>query len=166
MALCDIVLYPNRVLRASCQPIHEVNDSAQTLIQDLKDTLSYEDGVGLAAPQINAPLRVAIVDLSKMEHERNDVLVMVNPEILETEGEDSFQEGCLSIPGVYAMVDRPVYTKISASDETGELYEFEATGFLSAAINHEIDHLDGTLIQDHLGRVKRKLFLKKAKKAR
>lgn len=166
MALCDLALYPAPVLRKECKVVQNVNQAAHKLIADLKDTLSYQDGVGLAAPQIKAPLRVAVIDLAKMDHERDDVLVMVNPEILETEGEDVFEEGCLSIPGAYAKIKRPVYTKISALDENGDSYEFEASGFLSAAINHEIDHLDGVLIQDYLGPVKKKLFLKKARKAR
>lgn len=166
MGVCDIILYPSNKLRMECSKVGDFGNSLDILVQDMKDTLLYEDGLGLAAPQIDAPLRVAMIDLSKTDHEGAGILVMINPEILEKEGEEEFQEGCLSIPGVSAKIKRPVYTKIRAKNVKGELFEFEARGYLSAAINHEIDHLNGVLIPDHLSPLKKKLFLKKARKNR
>ncbi|MBD8025825.1 peptide deformylase [Ureibacillus sp. Re31] len=149
MAIKEVVKHPAKVLTEKCKEVTVINEEIITLLDDLYDTMVEYDGVGIAAPQINVPLRVAIVELG----EERDILEMINPTILETSGSEVDIEGCLSFPNLYGEVERPTYVKIEACDREGRVYELEAGGFDARAILHEIDHLDGVLFDSKLIRV-------------
>lgn len=149
MAIKEVVKHPAKVLTEKCKEVTVINEEIIALLDDLYDTMVEHDGVGIAAPQINVPLRVAIVELG----EERDVLEMINPTVLETSGAEVDVEGCLSFPNLFGEVERPTYVKIEACDREGRVYELEAGGFDARAILHEIDHLDGVLFDSKLIRV-------------
>lgn len=149
MAIKEVVKHPAKVLTEKCKEVTVINEEIITLLDDLYDTMVEYDGVGIAAPQINVPLRVAIVELG----EERDILEMINPTVLETSGSEVDIEGCLSFPNLFGEVKRPTYVKIEACDREGRVYELEAGGFDARAILHEIDHLDGVLFDSKLIRV-------------
>ncbi|MFC7685471.1 peptide deformylase [Ureibacillus sp. GCM10028918] len=149
MAIREVVKHPAKVLTAKCKEVTEINEEIITLLDDLYDTMVEHDGVGIAAPQINVPLRAAIVELG----EERDILEMINPTVIETSGAEVDIEGCLSFPNLFGEVERPTYVKIEACDREGRVYELEAGGFDARAILHEIDHLDGILFDSKLIRV-------------
>ena len=149
MAIKEVVKYPAKVLTEKCKEVTEINEEIITLLDDLYDTMVEHDGVGIAAPQINVPLRVAIVEIG----EERDILEMINPTVIETDGAEVDIEGCLSFPNLFGEVERPTYVKIEACDRDGRVYELEAGGFDARAILHEIDHLDGVLFNSKLIRV-------------
>ncbi|QCR31746.1 peptide deformylase [Lysinibacillus sp. SGAir0095] len=149
MAIKEVVKHPAKVLTEKCKEVTEINEEIITLLDDLYDTMVEHDGVGIAAPQINVPLRVAIVELG----EERDILEMINPTVIETSGAEVDIEGCLSFPNLFGEVERPTYVKIEACDREGRVYELEAGGFDARAILHEIDHLDGVLFDSKLIRV-------------
>ncbi len=163
MAIRDIVLFPDSILTKKCRPVEEVDDSVRTLIDDMVETMYDAPGVGLAAPQVGIPRRLTVIDPTAGEEEDN-LYVFVNPEIIEREGVIRWEEGCLSIPGVYEHVERSARVVVRALDRNGEPFELEATELLAVCIQHEIDHLDGVLFLDHLSRLKRRIVLKKYKK--
>jgi peptide deformylase len=135
--------------------VQTVDDDVRRLIADMFETMDAAKGIGLAANQVGVARRVAVVDVD------DDRFIMVNPRILETEGRASAEEGCLSIPDIYADVTRPDRVVIEALDAEGNSYRKEATGLKARAIQHEIDHLDGILFLDHLSLVKRQMLLAK-----
>lgn len=149
MAIKEVVKHPAKVLTTPCAEVTEINDDIIALLDDLYDTMVEHDGVGIAAPQINVPLRVAIVELG----EERDILEMINPTVMTTDGAEVDVEGCLSFPNLYGEVERPEYVKIEACDREGRVYELEAGGFDARAILHEIDHLDGILFDSKIKRV-------------
>jgi peptide deformylase len=155
MSVLNLHLLGSPVLRQHSETVQSVDDEVRRLITDMFETMDAAKGIGLAANQIGVPRRVAVVDAD------NDRFVMVNPRILETEGKASAEEGCLSIPDIYADVTRPDRVVIEATDAEGNLYRKEATGLKARAIQHEIDHLDGILFLDHLSLVKRQMLLAK-----
>ncbi len=163
MAIRDIVLYPDDVLETECDPVDEVDDSIRELVDDMVETMYDARGVGLAAPQIGITKRITVIDPTAGEEDGN-LHVFINPEIVEAEGHLSWEEGCLSIPGVYEDVDRAANIKVRALDRSGEPFELEASELLAVCIQHEIDHLDGVLFLDHLSRLKRRIVVKKYKK--
>lgn len=142
----EVVKHPAKVLTEKCQEVTVINEEIISLLDDMYDTMVAHDGVGIAAPQINVPLRIAIVELG----EERSLLEMINPTVIETEGSDIDIEGCLSFPGLYGDVERPDYVKIEACDRNGQVYQLEASGFDARAIQHEIDHLDGILFNSKL----------------
>lgn len=142
----EVVKHPAKVLTEKCQEVTVINEEIISLLDDMYDTMVAHDGVGIAAPQINVPLRIAIVELG----EGRSLLEMINPTVVETEGSDIDIEGCLSFPGLYGDVERPDYVKIEACDRNGQVYQLEASGFDARAIQHEIDHLDGILFNSKL----------------
>lgn len=146
MAIKEIVKYPAKILNEKCKEVEVIDESIITLLDDLYDTMVQNDGVGIAAPQINIPLQVAIVEIG----ENQDLLEMINPVVLNTEGKDIDIEGCLSFPGLFGDVERPTYVKIEACDRHGQVYQFEATGYDARAILHEIDHLQGVLFHEKI----------------
>jgi len=158
MSIRSLHLLGSPVLRQRGQEVAEVDDQVRRLIEDLFETMYAAKGVGLAANQVGVARRVAVVDA---EGERR---VLVNPVILEAEGKDTAEEGCLSIPEVYADVTRPDRVVVQALDADGQQVTFTATGLPARAIQHEIDHLDGILFLDHLGPMKRRLLLNRWKK--
>ncbi|MCS0787276.1 peptide deformylase [Cytobacillus pseudoceanisediminis] len=141
MAVKKIVTYPAEVLEAECEPVKVFDKKLGKLLNDMYDTMIEFDGVGLAAPQIGLSRQIAIVDID----DEFGTIEIINPEILETNGEQTGPEGCLSFPGLYGEVTRPEYVKIKAQDRKGKYFTLEAEDFLARAILHEIDHLHGVL---------------------
>lgn len=149
MAIKEVVKNPAKILSTKTKEVEVINEEIIVLLDDLYDTMVEYDGVGIAAPQINVSLRVAIVELG----EERDILEMINPTVLTTEGKVIDVEGCLSFPDLYGEVERPEYVRIEACDREGRVYELEASGFDARAILHEIDHLDGVLFDSKIIRV-------------
>jgi len=155
MSLLNLHLLGSPVLRQHSQAVNPVDDQVKRLITDMWETMDAAKGIGLAANQVGVARRIAVVDVDE------DRFVMVNPRIVETEGRASAEEGCLSIPDIYADVTRPDRVVVEALDADGNPYRKEATGLKARAIQHEIDHLDGILFLDHLSLVKRQMLLAK-----
>jgi peptide deformylase len=157
MALRTILHYPDKRLREPGRPVTEFGPELSKLVEDMAETMYAAPGVGLAATQIGEPLRLFIVDVAVDDDEPSDLKVFVNPEILELEGSQAWEEGCLSFPGVHEEIERAARVKVRAKDEHGNAFELEAEGLLAVAIQHENDHLDGKLMIDHLGMIRRRL---------
>lgn len=149
MAVLPIRIYPDPVLRAKCAPVERFDDEIRTLAEDMVETMHDAPGVGLAASQVGIELRLAVVDLS-VGKDPEQLLVLVNPEVVEEEGEATEVEGCLSLPEITDKVERPFRVRVLAQDLDGESLEIEADDWLARAILHEIDHLDGVLFVDRL----------------
>ena len=147
MAIKEVVKAPAKVLSSKTKEVDVIDETIIELLDDMYDTMVEHDGVGIAAPQINVGLRVAIVELGE------DILEMINPVVLETRGEEEDVEGCLSFPELFGLVKRPTYVKIEAADREGRIYELEAEDFEARCILHEIDHLDGVLFDSKMTRV-------------
>lgn len=164
MAKLDILTYPDKRLRQVARPVTEFNRELKTLAEDMAETMYAAPGIGLAAIQVNVPLRVIVMDLSE---DKSELRVLVNPEILSKEGSISMQEGCLSVPEIYADVERAEHVVVSAQDVEGNRFQFEADELLAVCVQHEIDHLDGKVFVDYLSRLKqdriRKKLLKEAR---
>jgi len=155
-----ILHYPDKRLRDRGRPIEAFSAELQTLIDDMAETMYAAPGVGLAATQIGEPLQLFIIDIAD-DDEPSDLRVFVNPEILESEGELTWQEGCLSFPGVQEEIDRAAKVRVRALDRHGKPFELEAEGLLAVAIQHEYDHLQGQLMIDHMGPLKKRLTHRK-----
>jgi peptide deformylase len=155
MSLLPLHLLGSPVLRQHSAEITEVNDEIRGLIVDMFETMDAAKGVGLAANQVGIARRVAVVDVD------DDRFALINPRIVESEGRASAEEGCLSIPEIYADVIRPDRVVVEALDASGAPFRKEATGLKARAIQHEIDHLDGILFLDHLSLLKRQMLLAK-----
>lgn len=141
LAIRKIVMHPAEILEQSCKAVVNFDKRLARILDDMYDTMIEYDGVGLAAPQIGLAARIAIVDIE----DEHGTIEMMNPSIIETSGEQTDPEGCLSFPGLYGEVTRPNYVKIKAFNRKGREYTLEAEGFLARAIQHEMDHLDGIL---------------------
>lgn len=154
MALRDIREQGDPILNKHCRPVTEFNDRLSVLLDDLKETLAKANGVGLAAPQVGVLRRAVVVLETNVPKDGQSYFIeLVNPKILETSGEQNGPEGCLSVPGVYAMVKRPQHVKVRAQNRSGEYFEVEGDGLTARAFCHEIDHLDGHLfleLSDHI----------------
>jgi peptide deformylase len=165
MALREIITIPDPILRQKSAPVERVDDELRALLDDMLETMHDAPGIGLAGIQIGVPLRVITIDLSKDEDNRNPIF-LVNPEILWRSDEFSaYEEGCLSIPEYFAEVERPAAVQVRYLDRDGAQHEIEADGLLATCLQHEIDHLDGTLFIDHISRLKREMVIKKFTKA-
>lgn len=157
MEKLDIVLYPEQGLREVCSPVKEMTDQIDKLIDDMFYTMYDAPGIGLAAPQIAVQERIIVVDVS----ENNDQpIALINPEIIRSAGQITWEEGCLSLPGIYASVTRPSDVIVKGMDRDGKMIEFEANELLAVCIQHEIDHLNGKLFIDYLSGLKRARALK------
>ncbi len=163
MALLDILIYPDPRLHAKARLVEKVDSRIQTLIEDMSKTMYAAPGIGLAAPQVNVFERIIVIDISES---KDSLLAMVNPEIIHTEGSTEQEEGCLSVPGIYAQVSRGEKIRVRALDKDGNPYEMIAEGLLGGCIQHEIDHLDGKVFVDYLSRMKQGRIKKKMLKAR
>lgn len=162
----EIVRYGSKVLRRRADPVTEVDDGVRALIRDLFDSLAEAEGVGLAAPQIGVSRRVIVVDISSSETAMPPI-ALINPVIDIGQGMATAEEGCLSIPEVYGDVARYTNIDVTALDQTGQPFQFNAEGFYARVLQHEIDHLDGKLFIDHMAPLKRQLLrgaLKRIKK--
>ncbi|MBX3685071.1 MAG: peptide deformylase [Rhodocyclaceae bacterium] len=164
MALLPILRYPDERLHTKAKPVQEVDDSIRKLVADMAETMYEAPGIGLAATQVNVHLRVVVIDTSE---DRSKLLALVNPEIIERSGEQSCEEGCLSVPGIYETVTRAERVRIRALNQKGEAFELEAEGLLAVCIQHELDHLDGKVFVEYLSRLKiSRIKSRLAKKAR
>jgi peptide deformylase len=158
-----ILKFGDTPLHDPAAPVREVNDEVQALIDDMVETMYAAPGVGLAAPQVGSPLRVFVIDVS-IGRRLDDLIVLVNPEFVELEGTQSEQEGCLSLPGFDAAVARPSRVVARGLDRSGRERVIEGTGLLARALQHEMDHLDGTLFVDHLRGIRRELIVRRIRK--
>ncbi len=155
-----ILHYPDKRLREAGQKVDAVTPEIQQLIDDMAETMYAAPGVGLAAPQIGEALQLFIVDIAG-ENEPSELRVFINPEILESEGDLTWQEGCLSFPGVQEDIDRAAKVRVRAQGRDGQWFELDAEGLLAVAIQHEYDHLQGVLMIDHMGPLKKRLTHRK-----
>ena len=160
-----ILRYGDDVLHQAATDVDEITPQVDNLIDDMIDTMYAASGVGLAAPQIGVPLRVFVADPSS-GHESGALVVMVNPTLVERDGLQKEDEGCLSVPGFNAAVPRPSRAVMRGLDRDGASREVEATGILARAFEHEMDHLDGSLFLDRLRGVRREMMLRRINKLR
>ncbi|HEY8431559.1 MAG TPA: peptide deformylase [Sandaracinaceae bacterium] len=157
MAIRTILHYPDKRLRNPGRPVTEFGPELEKLVEDMAETMYAAPGVGLAATQIGEPLRLFVIDIAQGEDQPSDLKVFVNPEILERHGSQIWEEGCLSFPGVHEEIERAERVKVRAQDVKGKHFELEADGLLAVAIQHEYDHLEGKLMIDHLGLIRRRI---------
>ena len=148
MALRNILTKEDETLYKKCRPVTEFNGRLHQLLDDMADTLIKSNGVGLAAPQVGILRRVCVV-----QNEDDEIIELINPEIIETEGEETALEGCLSVPGKYGEVTRPYYVRVRAQDRNGEWFEAEDEGLTARCFCHEIEHLDGHLFVERTDRL-------------
>lgn len=161
MAILDILHFPDPRLRNKAKPVAMVDEAIRRLVDDLFETMYQAPGIGLAATQVNVAKQVLVIDLSE---EKNQPLCLINPEIIEQDGEEQMEEGCLSVPGVYEPVTRAAHIRIRALNRQGEPFEMEVDDLLAVCIQHEMDHLDGKLFVDYLSSLKRQRIRKKLEK--
>ncbi len=164
MATLEIKKYPDEVLRKKAEPVKEFNDGLQRLIDNMIETMYSAPGLGLAANQVGVLKQVLVIDVSTGEEEESEessLMVLVNPEIVLQEGEIESEEGCLSIPDYTTIVKRSEKVKVKCLDRHGETREIEGEGLLAKALQHEIDHLNGILFVDRIGRIKKEFFKKR-----
>ena len=163
MALLKIRHYPDPVLKKVAAPVTEFDETLRQLAHDMAETMYAAPGVGLAAPQVGISKRLTVIDCSSRD-EAPQLLVLINPEIIDQEGESCEEEGCLSVPEYYAKVNRSAVVKVRFQDLDKQTHVIEAHGLTAVACQHEIDHLNGILFVDHLSPLKRSIFRKKWKK--
>lgn len=161
MTILNILEFPDPRLRTKAAPIKEVTDAIRELVGDMLETMYDAPGVGLAATQVNVHKRLLVADVSD---NKSEPLVFINPVIIERDGIQAIEEGCLSVPGFYESVERAEHIRVRALDEHGQTFEMEARDLLAVCIQHEIDHLDGKLFVDYLTPLKRNRIRKKLEK--
>lgn len=159
----EILCYPDKRLREVGKKVEDFGPELQALIDDMAETMYAAPGVGLAATQIGVALQLCVIDIADAD-EPSDFRVFANAEIVERDGELRWQEGCLSFPGASESVDRAHSVRVRAQDRNGKPFEIEAEGFLAVAIQHELDHLQGVLMIDHLGPLKKRVLHRKMQK--
>tara|TARA_B100001123_G_C14885821_1_gene857823 strand:+ start:203 stop:715 length:513 start_codon:yes stop_codon:yes gene_type:complete len=163
MAVRNIKNCFDPVLRKQCEVVENIDGKLVTLSEDMIETTLAAPGIGLAANQIGIPWRIFVVNMG-FETENDNLITLINPEITAIEGSELGEEGCLSIPDVVAKVNRATQVELKAVDLNGKDVRYEATGFLARAIQHEMDHLNGILFWDSLGKIKRDILKRKFKK--
>ncbi len=161
MTTLNILHFPDPRLRNVAQPVEQVDDDVRQLVDDMFETMYAAPGIGLAAIQVNVARRIVVIDISE---DKNQPLCLINPELLELDGVEEMEEGCLSVPGVFERVERAERIKVRALNRDGDPFEFDADGLLAVCIQHEIDHLDGKLFVDYLSQLKRTRIRKKLEK--
>ena len=161
MEKLDIVLYPEQGLREVCTPVKEMTDQIDKLIDDMFYTMYDAPGIGLAAPQIAVQERIIVVDVSE---NKDQPIALINPEIIRSAGKITWEEGCLSMPGIYGKVNRPSDIIVKGMNRDGKLVEIEASDLLAVCLQHEIDHLNGKMFIDHLSGLKRTRALQQFRK--
>ncbi len=165
MALREIVQFPDPRLKQVCEPVAEVTGEIRELARDMIEVMYDEPGIGLAAPQVGASIRLFVIDTDWSDEETGkQPVVVINPEISDREGSISWDEGCLSVPDYNALVERDATITLRGTDLDGKPIEERAEGLRAVCIQHEVDHLDGLLFIDRISRLKRSLFVKKRKK--
>jgi len=158
MTILNILKYPDQRLYTIANEVKAVNSKIKKLISDMAETMYSAPGIGLAATQVDVHQRIIVIDISE---DKNNLLVLINPRLLEKRGEETNQEGCLSVPEVFEKVKRAEWIKVSALDENGKKFELEAEGLLAVCIQHEVDHLLGKVFVDYLSNLKKNRIKKK-----
>ncbi|MGL5814270.1 MULTISPECIES: peptide deformylase [Aeromonas] len=161
MAILDVLRFPDERLRTIAAPVETITPELQQIVDDMFETMYAEEGIGLAATQVDIHQRIIVIDVSE---DREDQLVLINPEILEQSGSTGIEEGCLSVPGSRALVPRAEWVKVRALDRNGQPFELEADDLLAICIQHEMDHLVGKLFVDYLSPLKRQRIRQKLEK--
>jgi len=167
MVVLKIERYPAKILKKVAKPVEEVTPEITKLLDDMVETMYAAPGVGLAAPQVGQSVRCIVVDVGIEQPDgtmQSNLMQLVNPEITEAEGEIEWEEGCLSVPDFTIKVKRAAKIHLKALDKEGNPIEMDIDDFLAVAIQHEIDHLDGKLLIDHVSRLKRELYVKEQRK--
>jgi peptide deformylase len=161
MTVLTVLHYPDDRLRTTAKPVAEITAQTRQLVADLLDTMYDENGIGLAATQVNVHQRVVVIDVSES---RDQPQVFINPEIISKSGDTTYEEGCLSVPQSYANVERAAEVTVKAQNTEGEWFELKAEGLLAICLQHELDHLVGKLFIDYLSPLKRDRIKKKLEK--
>ncbi|MBY4598953.1 peptide deformylase [bacterium BD-1] len=161
MAKLPILEFPDPRLRTVAKPVEKVDDALRNLVDDMFETMYAAPGIGLAATQVDVHVRLLVLDVSE---DKSRPMVFINPEILSADGHQVYQEGCLSVPGIYADVKRANQIRVRALDRSGEVFELDADGLLAVCIQHEMDHLAGKVFVDYLSPLKREQVKKKLAK--
>jgi peptide deformylase len=161
MTVLTVLHYPDDRLRTVAKPVTEITAQTRQLVADMLDTMYDENGIGLAATQVNIHQRVVVIDISES---RDQPQVFINPEIINKSGDTTYEEGCLSVPQSYANVERAAAVTVKAQNTEGEWFELEADGLLAICLQHELDHLVGKLFIDYLSPLKRDRIKKKLEK--
>ena len=163
MALLEILKYPDPLLKMRSKEIERIDNEIKKLIHDMTETMYHANGIGLAACQVGISQRIIVIDVSPIDPEQN-LLVLVNPEIISEEGEIEYEEGCLSVPDCVEKVKRKGTVHVKGISPEGREIEVVGGGICAVVLQHEIDHLNGTLILDRVSRLKREIYRKKLKK--
>lgn len=161
--MLEVLKYPHPKLCSKCDEIGEITPEIRKLAADMAETMYENQGIGLAATQVGECIRLVVIDLSGPD-KREDLTVLVNPRLVSTEGEVDSEEGCLSVRDYRSTIQRAEKVVVEATDLDGNPLRFEADGMLAICLQHELDHLDGKLFIDHVSRLKRSLYDKKAKR--
>lgn len=164
--ILEIVKYPNPILKQKSSPIEKVDRTIQKLVEDMFETMYAAPGVGLAGPQVGVLKQILVVDIDRRDGEkrRPDPQVLINPRAVSREGKITWEEGCLSLPELIVSVERSKKIVVEALDKEGKLRKYLGEDLLAVAFQHEMDHLNGILLVDHLSRLKRDLYRKKLEK--
>ena len=161
LSILTILEFPDERLRKKAAAVKSVDDKIRRLLADMLETMYQAHGVGLAATQVDVPLRVIVIDVSE---EKNAPLFLINPEIISKDGSKESEEGCLSVPGFFENIQRAEHVLVKALNKDGQPFELEATDFLAVCVQHEMDHLHGKLFVDYLSSLKRQRIKKKLEK--
>ena len=161
MSILTILEFPDERLRKKAAPVKTVDADIRKLVDDMFETMYEAHGVGLAATQVNVHQRIVVMDVSE---DKKSPLCLINPEIIEKEGVEETEEGCLSVPGFFEKVKRAEHVKVRALNQQGETFEFEAGDLLAVCVQHEMDHLEGKLFVDYISPLKRQRIKKKLEK--
>ncbi|PSW01431.1 peptide deformylase [Photobacterium lipolyticum] len=161
MSVLQVLIFPDERLRTVAKPVEAVTPEIQKIVDDMLETMYDEEGIGLAATQVDIHQRIVVIDISE---ERDQPMVLINPEITDKRGEDGIEEGCLSVPGARALVSRAAEVTVKALDRNGNEFSFEADDLLAICVQHELDHLAGKLFVDYLSPLKRQRIKQKLEK--
>ncbi|OOE84289.1 peptide deformylase [Salinivibrio sharmensis] len=161
MALLNVLTFPDERLRTVAKPVDAVTPEIQKMADDMIETMYAQDGIGLAATQVDFHQRMVVIDVSET---RDQLMVLINPEIIEKRGEDGIEEGCLSVPSARALVPRAAEVTVKALDRDGNPIQFDADDLLAICVQHELDHLEGKLFVDYLSPLKRQRIKQKMEK--
>ncbi|PML76400.1 peptide deformylase [Enterovibrio norvegicus] len=161
MSVLQVLTFPDDRLRTVAKPVENVTPEIQKIVDDMLETMYDEEGIGLAATQVDIHQRIVVIDISD---NREEAMVLINPEIIEKRGEDGIEEGCLSVPGARALVPRASEVTVKALDRDGNAYQFDADDLLAICVQHEFDHLEGKLFVDYLSPLKQQRIKQKLEK--
>jgi peptide deformylase len=161
MALLEILHFPDPRLRKNAEPVTKFDDEIRQIVDDMFETMYDAPGIGLAATQVNIQQQIIVIDVSE---DKDQPICLINPEIIERDGEEEMEEGCLSVPGIYETVQRARHVRVRALDRDGNPFEIEDDDLLAVCIQHEMDHLHGKLFVDYLSSLKRQRIQKKLEK--